>query len=218
VKGKNLAARFLEEYQTKGDSLQCRLAPLISQRTVARNLPNVTKLGSAGIPFESAQDMLRVAVDPKSGVLYILFADARSTDSNRLAISMISSADGGKIWKEPVQVSSPSEGHAFQPAIAINSYGEVGVLYYDTRSKFPEKPGETLPIAIWLRVFASGGSSKETLLDEFNYADLGRRGLLDYQSLLVSGGFHGAYTKSNLRPDQAATTEIDGHTTDIYFH
>jgi hypothetical protein len=162
---------------------------------------------------------LHVAVAPKSRVLHILFADARSTDGNRLAISMVSSSDGAKTWKAPVQVSSPSEGHAFQPALAVNSSGEVGVLYYDTRSKFPELPGKTLPISIWLRVFHSGGSMKEVLLDQFNYVGLGRRGLLDYQSLLVSDGkFHGVYTKSDRRPDQTATTETEGKITDIYFH
>lgn len=178
-----------------------------------------TKLGASGIPFESAQDILHVAVAPKSGVLHIVFADARSTDGNRLAISMVSSSDGGKTWKGPVQVSSPSEGHAFQPALAVKSSGEVGVLYYDTRSKFPELPGKTLPISIWLRVFHSGGSTKEVLLDQFNYVGLGRRSLLDYQSLLVSGDkFHGVYTKSDLRPDQTATSEAEGKITDIYFH
>ena len=178
-----------------------------------------TKLGASGIPFESAQDILRVAAAPKSGVLYVLFADARATDGNRLAISMISSSDRGKTWNAPTQVSSPSEGHAFQPALAVNSSGDVGVLYYDTRSRFPERPGKTLPISIWLRVLGTGGSVKEELLDQFNYAGLGRRGLLDYQSLLVSAGkFHAVYTKSNLRSDQSATTETNGGATDIYFH
>jgi hypothetical protein len=177
------------------------------------------RLGDWGTPFIAAEDMVHVASDAKRGTLYCVFADARATSGNRLTVSLISSKDLGKSWSTLISVSTPSKGHAFQPSVAVNSRGDVGVAYYDTRSEFVEQSGKTLPISIWLQVFRSGKRLREVLLDQFNYAGLGSRGLLDYQALVaVSHGFHGLYTKSNLGPGQPLSNEVSGNLTDIYFH
>jgi hypothetical protein len=178
-----------------------------------------TKLGAASIAFESAQDMLKVAEDQRSGTIYIAFSDARVTNGGYLGVSLVSSSNRGQTWNEPVSVNTSSGGHAFQPAVAVNFEGEVGVSYYDTRGGFPEQPGKTLPIGLWLQIIRRGKHVTELRLDQFNYAGLERRALLDYQALVaIEGRFHAVYTKSNLRPDQTPTPGLNGNVTDIYFH
>ena len=90
--------------------------------------------------------------------------------------------------------------------------------YYDTRSVFPEQPGKTLPITVWLTIVGSDAKTSELRLDQFNYLGLERRGLLDYQALIViDGRFHAAYTKTNLKADEVAPIGAAENVTDIFF-
>ena len=182
------------------------------------SLQSEPQLGAAKIAFESAQDILHVVEDEKSGRIYLVFADARATNGRHLGISLVLSPDQGRSWEQPVAVSTASDGHAFQPAVAVNSKQEIGVSYYDTRSVFPERPGKTLPIAVWLTIVGSGAKTSELRLDQFNYQGLERRGLLDYQALIaIDGRFHAAYTKTNLKADEVAPIGAAENVTDIFF-
>lgn len=182
------------------------------------NVQSGTKLGAASIEFEPAQDMLHVAEDEQSGSIYLVFNDGSATDGRYLGISLVSSPDRGRTWTRPVSIGSPGAGQAFQPAIAVNSKHEIGVSYYDTRSTFPELPGKTLPVTVRLTTVGRRGQTSESLLDQFNYLGLERRGLLDYQALIaVDDRFYAVYTKTNIEPDQAGPTGPEKNTTDIFF-
>lgn len=177
-----------------------------------------TKLGSANIQFEPAQDMLHVVEDQGSGRIYLVFNDARTSNGSYLGIFLVSSPDRGRSWMQPITIGAPNLGHAFQPAVAVNSKHEIGVSYYDTRGASPEKPGKTLPFAVWLTIIGSRGTTSESRVDQFNYLGLERRGLLDYQALIaIDGRFHGLYTKTNLEPDEVGPLGAGKNVTDIFF-
>jgi hypothetical protein len=209
--GKSWIARIYSEDQGVSWSAPTRIAECI-------RLQSETKLGAAEIAFESAQDILHVAEDEKSGSVYLVFNDARATNGSHLGVSLVSSLDRGRSWTQPIAVNGPSAGHAFQPAVAVNSKHEIGMSYYDTRSTFPEQPGKTLPVAVWRTIIGSGGKRSELRLDQFNYLGLERRGLLDYQALIViDGRFHAVYTKTNLKADEARPIGAEENVTDIFF-
>ncbi len=80
-----------------------------------------------------------VAVDSSNGPfkdkIYIAWPDWRS---GRSEILLISSSDKGKTWSKPIVVNDdfarPTQGpDDFMPAIAVNSSGVVGVIWYDRR-------------------------------------------------------------------------------------
>ena len=81
-----------------------------------------------------------VAVDSSEGPfkdkIYVAWPDWRSARSE---ILLISSSDKGKTWSKPIVVNddyarASNEGpDDFMPAIAVNSSGVVGVMWYDRR-------------------------------------------------------------------------------------
>jgi hypothetical protein len=69
------------------------------------------------------------AVAP-DGTVYIAFEDSRTTDTG--AIGLLRSEDGGLTWSSS---SLPGvNAFAFEPAIAVDSHGTVGVIWYDLRN------------------------------------------------------------------------------------
>jgi hypothetical protein len=81
-----------------------------------------------------------VAVDSSEGPfkdkIYVVWPDWRS---GRSEILLISSSDKGKTWSKPLVVNddsarAPNEGpDDFMPALAVNTNGVVGVMWYDRR-------------------------------------------------------------------------------------
>ncbi|MGH9159577.1 MAG: hypothetical protein ACRD2X_06285 [Vicinamibacteraceae bacterium] len=91
----------------------------------------------------------RLAVDTSSGPfrgrLYVVWPDSRDllladTSDGRINILLARSDDGGRTWTEPIVVNDdrplpdvPPPKH-FQPMLAVNREGVVGVAWYDRRS------------------------------------------------------------------------------------
>jgi hypothetical protein len=82
------------------------------------------------------------AVAP-DGSVYVAFEDSRSPTSG--AIGVASSRDGGRTWRS---ARLPGvRAFAFEPAIAVDSHGTVGVNWYDLRN---DRPGDAaLTTDVW---------------------------------------------------------------------
>ena len=85
--------------------------------------------------FESA------AVAP-DGTVYVAFEDSRSASSG--AIGVVRSLDGGLSWSS---ITLPGvSAFAFEPAIAVDQHGTVGVTWYDLRNDVPGDAGLTADV------------------------------------------------------------------------
>ena len=97
-----------------------------------------------------------VAVDTRSGTLYVVWADGRFSGGIHDDIALVKSTDGGKTWSAPVMVNAPAGVAAFTPAVAVSSDGTVGVTYYDIRNN-TAAPGLTTDV--WLAHSHDGGAT-----------------------------------------------------------
>jgi len=83
-----------------------------------------------------------IAVDQKSGRLYVVWQDASVTRS-KAAIMLTSSGDGGRHWSKPLKVSKTPDsapqgnGQAWTAVVDVAAGGTVGVTYYDFRRNTP---------------------------------------------------------------------------------
>ncbi|MFN2465446.1 MAG: sialidase family protein, partial [Candidatus Dormibacteria bacterium] len=94
-------------------------------------------------------------IDPATGKIYVAWQTTHFSAGARSDIALISSADGGVTWTEPVQVNTPSGRPAFNPSVQVAN-GVVGVTYYDFRN-LPAGDTTTLPTDYWFRSSRDGG-------------------------------------------------------------
>jgi len=87
-----------------------------------------------GAPVRTGDILPSVAVDPKSGAIYVVWQDARFSGQARDGIAFSRSLDGGMTWSQPVQVNRVPDVQAFVPAIAVGGNGAIAVTYYDFRN------------------------------------------------------------------------------------
>ncbi|MDQ3871172.1 MAG: glycoside hydrolase, partial [Chloroflexota bacterium] len=74
-------------------------------------------------------------MDPRTGRLFVVWADTRFGGSGRTDVALSSSSDGGGTWTRPVRVNpTPASASAFTPAVDVTPAGTVGVSYYDLRA------------------------------------------------------------------------------------
>jgi hypothetical protein len=92
------------------------------------------------------------AVAP-DGTVYVAFEDSTSPTSG--AIGVARSRDGGRSW---TNASLPGvRGFAFEPAIAVDAHGTVGIIWYDLRN---DRPGDAaLTADLWFAHSGDRGSS-----------------------------------------------------------
>ncbi len=134
-----------------------------------------------------------IAVDRKSGVVYIAWEDARFSNLARDGIALSKSLDGGLNWSAPVQVNGAPGSPAFTPAVAVAADGTLGVTYYDLRNDSPVDSGHLL-VTQWLATSTDGGAtfSDSMVAPAFDLQKapvaLGRAYFLgDYQGLVHDG-------------------------------
>jgi hypothetical protein len=93
-------------------------------------------------PLRTADIVPDIAVDAKTGRLYIVWQDTRFTQSGA-AIMLTSSGNGGRSWTAPLRVSKTPDsaaqgnGQAFTAMVDAAADGTVGVTYYDFRRNTP---------------------------------------------------------------------------------
>jgi hypothetical protein len=159
------------------------------------------------------------AIDTKTGRLYVVWEDARFSGGAFNEIAFSTSGDGGATWSTPQRISTPTGGLGFNPQIAVNDKGVLGVSYYDFRT-LPTADPATLPTNYWLVTSPAGGGSfgNEQAIVRTPFDQLGApvsrfRGyfLGDYEGFANSGDeFVSVFIKSN----EQGTPE---NRTDVFF-
>jgi hypothetical protein len=149
------------------------------------------------------------AIDPRSGRVYVVWTDARFSQLRYDQVVISSSGDGGKHWTSPQPVSTVAT--SFNPVVAINSVGRVGVTYYDLREA--EGSAATIPTDVWFTSSMDGGKTftGDTLLGQFNMKTapfLGGYFIGDYVGLVSAG--------VTFRPYFVMTTGSPDNPTDVY--
>jgi FG-GAP-like repeat len=92
-----------------------------------------------GQPVRSADVIPEIAVDLRSGALYVVWQDSRFSNGAHDDIAFSQSTDGGATWTAPVRVNETpprlpaGDEQAFSPAIAVSQSGAIAVRYYDFR-------------------------------------------------------------------------------------
>jgi hypothetical protein len=98
------------------------------------------------------------AVDASAGPfrdrIHLVWTDFRS---GRWGVYTTWSADRGRTWREPKRIGSPDV-ESFQPMIAVNGEGTVGIVWFDTRGAKDGRAYEA-----WFTASVDGG---ETFLPE----------------------------------------------------
>jgi photosystem II stability/assembly factor-like uncharacterized protein len=156
---------------------------------------NPTQIGKIRTVAESADGQpLRVgdylpdiAVDRRSGALYVTWADGLGGPTNQIVLSR--STDGGRHWTAPQAVSHHPAAQSFNHAVTVANDGDLAVLYYDI-ARNDSAPG--IPTDVYLRHSADGGATWSTpqLVTQFDLANAPvARGLFvgDYMGLEAVG-------------------------------
>jgi hypothetical protein len=149
--------------------------------------------------IRSGNALPEVAVDPRSGRAYVVWADERFSNGQHTDIAISDSTDGGRTWSVPRKVNqTPRAAAAFTPSVAVSADGTVGVTYYDLRSDTPA-PATLRTDAFLARASDGGASWQETRLtaDSFDLTRAPTAGgyfLGDYTGLAtLNGRFVAAY-------------------------
>ncbi len=89
-----------------------------------------------GVPVRDAGELPDVAVNRKTGELYMTWQDRNANSLGLTGVFIARSADGGSTWSAPVRVNQGTADtvQAFLPTVAVNVDGVVGVLFYDFRN------------------------------------------------------------------------------------
>jgi hypothetical protein len=143
-----------------------------------------------------------VAIDPRTGELYLAVEGSDFTGGAYDQIQLVRSADGGRTWSGPVRVNGAPQALAFTPAVAVSGNGVVGVLYYDIRA-LPPGDTTTLPTTTWLATSPRGGEhfTERQVAAPFDLLSAPNAGgffVGDYEALSpVPGGFRPLFAEAN---------------------
>jgi hypothetical protein len=134
------AARSLDEGRTWVPAVEVGSKPIPNVVDPETGLP----LPSPGFPS--------AAVAP-DGTVYVVFEDSRSPTSG--AVGVARSRDGGRTWSTTMLPGV--RGFAFEPAVAVDAHGTVGVIWYDLRN---DRPGDAaLSADVWFAYSGDRGRS-----------------------------------------------------------
>ena len=118
-----------------------------------------------GEPLRTGDVIPDIAVDQRTGYLYVVWQDARFSGGKRDGIVFSKSTDGGLTWSSPVQVNRFSQVPAFTGAVDVAVDGAIGLTYYDFRNNTSDP--NTLPTKYLLAISYDGGTTwRETQVDQ----------------------------------------------------
>lgn len=184
------------------------------------SLPNpIASNRSAGSPDGSwieprnARDWPSTAMGSRPGTFYVAWQDARFNGNAYDGIVLAVTHDDGKHWSKPIPVTRPGSARAFNPAIAVNSKGVIGVTYY-TVSRWSAKDA-TWPASYWFVSSRDGihFSKPLRLAGPFNIKAVPQGFVGDYEGLVAAGKtFHALFSMGNhndpSNPSDVFTTSI----------
>jgi len=154
-----------------------------------------------------------VALDLK-GTVYVAWHQNPSPASGSIRVSR--SGDGGATWSTPAGPAIPP-GQAFFPALAADSSGRLGLLWYDSRN---DTPGDSHLMAdAWFAYSRDQGRSWEQAhvagpFDALSGPDFFgvARDLGDFIGLTpTSGGFDGVFTQAKPVAQKGPTAIFSAH-------
>jgi hypothetical protein len=155
-----------------------------------------------GEPVRTGDITPNIAVDRKTGTLYVVWQDARFSGGLRDGIVFSQSNDGGLTWSVPVRVNRAPTVQAFTASVDVADDGTIGVTYYDFR-KDTSNP-KVLLTNYWQITSSNGGTSWQEipLADRFDMrtAPGSSTGFFlgDYQGLAHAGNsFVPFFVKTN---------------------
>jgi hypothetical protein len=143
-----------------------------------------------GNPVRAGTNLPDIAVDPRNGTLYAVWADGRFSGGVRNDIVLAKSTDGGKTWiVHPSPINPVASAGAFNASVEVTSSGTVVITYYDFRNN-TSAPG--LPTDVWITHSDDGGNTwtEQHLFGSFDMEhapDAGGYFLGDYQGLSPLG-------------------------------
>jgi hypothetical protein len=125
--------------------------------TAPRLLMDMQSMPVPGLRTGDTVPSFAVAAD---GTLYATWQDVRFSNGKRNDVLVTSSRDEGQTWSMPVKANDTPAGaqDAFTPAIAVDTAGRAGILYYDLRDDASTKDGAFLT-ADWFTTSTDGGST-----------------------------------------------------------
>jgi hypothetical protein len=171
---------------------------------------SVSAEAADGQPLRVGDYLPDIAVDRRSGSVYVTWADNQGGSTNKIVLSR--STDGGKTWSTPAVVSHHGGAQSFNHAVAVANDGELAVLYYDVARNTPD-PG--IPTDVYLRHSGDGGRtwSAPQLLYSFDFANAPvSRGLFlgDYMGLeaVGSNGLIAFFSVTDSTPESANVISI----------
>jgi Repeat of unknown function (DUF5648) len=151
----------------------------------------------------------QIAAD-RQGRLFAVWQDGRFTAGARDAAVIVTSADGGLTWTDPVRVSADPGVPAFEPAVAIARDGTIGVTYFDFRTAATDPA--TLPTDYWLARSTDGVHWSDTHVDgpfDYNLApSVPSHFLGDYQGIATVGNSFALLYARTTAVDPANRTDI----------
>lgn len=171
---------------------------------------------NTGTPVRSGGALPEVALDRRSGALYLTWQEASFSGGARDSVALTRSTDGGKTWSTPSRVNTVADSPAFNPTVQVNDSGKVALTYYDFRNL---KPGNTTstPTDYWALLSPDGGTTwrESHVAGPFDLnAAPNAEGLFlgDYEGLAaVHGGFRtmfGATTGTAANPTDILTDTL----------
>jgi len=153
-------------------------------------------------PVRDASILYDVAVDDRTGALYLVWQDTGfASGVNNVAFS--TSHDGGLTWSTPVRIdktpanANPLRQQAFIPAITVGPHGVLVMTYYDFRNDTSNGQESTDYWALFCKSRAAdctnpanwGGEKRltNTSFDMLNAPEAGGHFLGDYMALKRAG-------------------------------
>lgn len=137
------------------------------------------------------EGVANLAMNPTTGQLYFVWADARFSGGLRNGIAFSTSTDGGLTWSTAVQVNKAPGVQAFAPGIAVTPSGRIAITYYDFRNDNSDT--NVLLTNYWRITSTDGGQSWDeiSLSSSFDLRTAPITGLgymvTDYEGIVAVG-------------------------------
>ncbi|HEU5159979.1 MAG TPA: sialidase family protein [Streptosporangiaceae bacterium] len=106
------------------------------------NVTDIVEPDEREVRLRTADIVPDIAVDSRTGRLYVVWQDA-AVRSSGSGVVLSTSANGGRTWSRPLEVGQTPDsepqgnGQAFTPMVDVARGGAVGVTYYDFRRNTP---------------------------------------------------------------------------------
>ncbi|MFB7503773.1 neuraminidase (sialidase) [Streptomyces broussonetiae] len=162
-------------------------------------------------------DLPNVAIDPRTGELYVAYEGSDFSGGAYDSVELIHSVDGGRTWSAPKRVNTVASAPAFTPSISVGTRGTVAITYYDLRYLAAGNT-TTLPTAAWLVSLPRGAEGRATerrvsrVFDWLQAPYAGGHFLGDYAGLATDGraAVRPLFVETNANAPQDSTDAYSG--------